>query len=221
MDKPAALRILRETGLVPIVRTASADEALSVVEAIQAAGAPVIEITLTVPRAIRLLEQLADRFGDKVLLGAGTVLDAETCRAAILAGAGFIVSPHLDRRVIEMTRRYSKVSVPAGFTPTEIVSAWDAGADFVKVFPCGNVGGASYIRALKGPLPQIEMVPTGGVSLDTAADLIKAGAAALAAGGELVDKTAVREKRWDAITENTRKFLGAIAQARRDLASGR
>ena len=206
-------RIL-ETGLVAIVRAPSADEALRVVEAIHAGGVDVIEVTMTVPGAVPLLETLSRKIGGKVLLGAGTVLDPETARACILAGAEFLVSPNLNPEVIELTRRYSKVSIPAGLTPTEVVTAWEAGADFVKVFPCGALGGADYIRALKAPLPQVEMIPTGGVSLENVAGFFKAGAAAVAVGGELVDKKAVQEKKWDVIAENARKFASAVSQAR-------
>lgn len=215
MKRAQALRTIADTGIVAIVRAESAEDAARVVEAIHAGGIGVIEVTMTVPRAVRVLEQVADRLGDRVLLGAGTVLDPETARAVILAGAEFLVSPNLNPRVIEMTRRYSKVSIPAGLTPTEVVAAWDAGADFVKIFPCDNVGGPSYIKALKSPLPQIEMIPTGGVTLETAGEFLKAGAAAVAVGGELVDRKAVKEKRWDAVTENARKFLAAVQQARR------
>jgi 2-dehydro-3-deoxyphosphogluconate aldolase/(4S)-4-hydroxy-2-oxoglutarate aldolase len=207
-------RRIQESGLVAIVRASSADEALQAVEAIHAGGVEVIEVTMTVPGAVPLLETLSKRIGGKVLLGAGTVLDPETARACILAGAEFLVSPNLNPAVIALTRRYGKVSVPAGLTPTEVVAAWEAGADFVKIFPCGNLGGADYIRALKAPLPQVEMVPTGGVSLENVASFFKAGAAAVAVGGELVDKKALQEKKWDVITANARKFAEAVRQAR-------
>jgi 2-dehydro-3-deoxyphosphogluconate aldolase/(4S)-4-hydroxy-2-oxoglutarate aldolase len=206
-------RIL-ESGLVAIVRAPSADEALQIVEAIHAGGVGVIEVTMTVPGAIPLLEVLSKKIGSKVLLGAGTVLDPETARACILAGAEFLVSPNLNPKVIELTRRYSKVSIPAGLTPTEVITAWESGADFVKVFPCGNLGGADYLKALKAPLPQVDMIPTGGVGLDTLAGFFKAGASAVAVGGELVDKKAVQEKKWDVITATARKFADAVKQAR-------
>lgn len=214
MNKAKALKTIVDTGIVAIVRAESADDALHIVDAIHAGGVGVIEVTMTVPRAIRVLEQMVERLGEKGVVGAGTVLDPETARAVILAGAEFVVSPNLNPRVIEMTRRYGKVSIPAGLTPTEVVTAWEAGADFVKVFPCGNVGGASYIRALKAPLPQIEMIPTGGVNLDTTGEFLRAGAAAVAVGSELVDKKAAKEKRWDDITETARKFLAAARNAR-------
>ncbi|HEX7898277.1 MAG TPA: bifunctional 4-hydroxy-2-oxoglutarate aldolase/2-dehydro-3-deoxy-phosphogluconate aldolase [Planctomycetota bacterium] len=203
-----------DSGLVAIVRAPSADEALATVEAIHAGGVSVIEVTMTVPGAIGVLEKLAAKLGSKVLLGAGTVLDPETARACILAGAEFLVSPNLNVKVIELTRRYSKVSVPAGLTPTEVVTAWEAGADFVKIFPCSAMGGADYIKALKAPLPQVAMIPTGGVSLENCGTFFKAGAAAVAVGGELVDKKAVAEKRWDAVTKTAQAFADAVRKAR-------
>ena len=139
---------------------------------------------MTVPGAVRVLEKLADHFGDRMLLGAGTVLDPETCRVCMLAGAQFFVTPALNFKTIEMAHRYSKPISPGALTPTEVLAAWDAGADIVKIFPCDNVGGPKYIKALKGPFPQIEMIPTGGVSLTTAGDFLKAGACAVAVGGE-------------------------------------
>ena len=208
------IKRVKDSGLVAIVRAPSADEAQATVEAIHAGGVGVIEVTMTVPGAIGVLEKLAAKLGSKVLLGAGTVLDPETARACILAGAEFLVSPNLNTKVIELTRRYSKVSVPAGLTPTEVVTAWEAGADFVKIFPCSAMGGADYIKALKAPLPQVEMIPTGGVSLENCGTFFKAGAAAVAVGGELVDKKAVQEKRWDAVTKTAQAFADAVRKAR-------
>jgi 2-dehydro-3-deoxyphosphogluconate aldolase / (4S)-4-hydroxy-2-oxoglutarate aldolase len=221
MNRTSVLRAITDVGLVPIVRASSSDEALKIVEAIRASGVSTVEITMTVPGAIELLKSLSSQLGDKVLLGAGTVLDPETARLAILAGAEFLISPALNLEVIKTTRRYGKVSIPAGLTPTEIVTAWEAGADFVKIFPCGNMGGADYLKALKAPLPQIEMIPTGGVSLENAADFLKAGAAAIAVGGELVDKKAVKEKRWEVITENARKFVDVVARTRKEMAGSK
>jgi len=212
--KEKALALIREVGLVPIVRAPSAEDALRAVEAIVAGGIGIAEITMTVPGALKVMEAVAERYGDKVLLGAGTILDPETCRAAMLAGAEFIVTPSLDVRVIEMARRYSKPIFPGALTPTEVVTAWQAGADMVKIFPCGPVGGAKYIKALKGPLPHIEMVPTGGVNLETTAEFIKAGAAAVAVGGELVDMKALKEGKLDQITETARKFVEAVRAGR-------
>ena len=188
---------------------------------LRASGITTVEITMTVPGAIRVLETLASQLGGKVLLGAGTVLDPETARLAILAGAEFLISPTLNPKVIEMTRRYGKVSIPAGLTPTEILAAWEAGADFVKVFPCGSMGGADYIKAVKAPLPQVEMIPTGGVTLDTAADFLRAGAAAIAVGGEIVDKKAVASRNWDVITENARKFIDLVSRTRKEIAGSK
>lgn len=209
-----ALALIREVGLVPIVRAPSPEDALKAVEAIVAAGLGIAEIAMTVANALRVMETVAERFGDKVLLGAGTILDPESCRAAMLAGAEFIVTPSLDVRVIELARRYSKPVFPGALTPTEVVAAWQAGADMVKIFPAGPVGGPKYIKALKGPLPQVELVPTGGVNLENTADFIKAGAAAVAVGGELVDVKALKEGKLDIITSNARKFLEAVRAAR-------
>jgi 2-dehydro-3-deoxyphosphogluconate aldolase / (4S)-4-hydroxy-2-oxoglutarate aldolase len=206
-------RIL-DVGLVPVVRATSADEALAVVEALRAGGVSVLEITMTVPRAVQVIEKVVDRYGKDVLVGAGTVLDPESARTCILAGAEFIVTPSLKSSTIEMCKRYSKVIIPGALTPTEVLTAWEAGSDFVKVFPCDNVGGARYIRALKGPFPQIDLIPTGGVNLNTAGEFIAAGSAALAVGSELVDKTAVASKDFSKIAENTRKFLEAVRTAR-------
>jgi 2-dehydro-3-deoxyphosphogluconate aldolase/(4S)-4-hydroxy-2-oxoglutarate aldolase len=212
--KEKALTKIREVGLVPIVRAPSPEDAMRAAEAIVAGGIGIAEITMTVPGALKVMEAVAERYGDKVLLGAGTILDTETCRAAILAGAEFIVTPSLDVRVIEMARRYAKPIFPGALTPTEVLTAWQAGADMVKIFPCGPVGGAKYIKALKGPLPQIEMVPTGGVNLETVADFIKAGASAVAVGGELVDVKALKEGKLDQITETAKKFVEAVRAGR-------
>jgi 2-dehydro-3-deoxyphosphogluconate aldolase / (4S)-4-hydroxy-2-oxoglutarate aldolase len=201
-------------GIVPVVRASSADLAIKAIDAIRAGGILAAEITMTVPGAIRALEKLTDRFGDEMLLGAGTVLDAETARASILAGAEFLVAPNTRQATIEMAKRYSKAIFPGALTPTEILEAWEAGADAVKVFPCGNVGGAKYIKALKGPYPQIEMIPTGGVSLETIGDFFKAGACAVGIGGELVDAALMKQGRFDAIEERARQFLAAVSAAR-------
>ncbi len=165
MDKAQIVKQLEELGLVPVVRASSADEAMQAIEAIKAGGVNVLEITMTVPGAIKVIEKVADKYGSDVLVGAGTVLDPETARACLLAGAQFIVSPALNLNTIALCQRYSAPVMPGVLTPTEVITAWSAGADFVKVFPCGSVGGASYVKNLKGPFPQIKIVPTGGVSL--------------------------------------------------------
>lgn len=216
-SKERTLSLIREAGLVPIVRAKSGEDALRAAEAIIEGGIGIAEITMTVPGAIRVLERVADRYGDAVLLGAGTVLDPETCRAALLAGAEFIVTPSLKLTVVEMARRYSKPCVPGALTPTEIVTAWEGGADMVKVFPCGPLGGPKYIKALKGPFPQIDFVPTGGVNLETTPEFIKAGAAAVAVGGELVDAQALKEGRVEVIAANARKYLEAVRRARAEM----
>lgn len=213
-SKEKALGKIREVGLVPIVRAPSAEEALLAAEAIVAGNIGILEITMTVPNAIQVIEKVANKFGDKLLLGAGTILDTETGRAALLAGAEFIVTPALNLQVIELARRYSKPIMPGALTPTEVLTAWQAGADIVKIFPCGPVGGAKYIKALKGPFPQIELIPTGGVNLETTPDFIKAGAAAVAVGGELVDLKSLREGKFDGITANARLYLEAVRAAR-------
>src|SRR2546430_12103293 len=185
MTAKEILAFISEVGIVPVVRTAGAEHAIQAMEAIYRGGIRAAEITMTVPGAIRALEKVADRFGGKIVLGAGTVLDPETARACMLAGAEFFVTPSLRVATIEMAKRYSKVICPGALTPTEVLTAWEAGADAVKIFPCGNVGGAKYIKALKGPFPQIEMVPTGGVNLETIGDFLKAGGAACGVGGEM------------------------------------
>jgi len=214
MTRPQIFAAIKDIGIVPVVRTSSAEGAIKAIEAIYKGGVRAAEITMTVPGALRALEKVADQFGDKIMLGAGTVLDPETARACMLAGAQFFVTPSLKVSTIEMAKRYSKVICPGALTPTEVLTAWEAGADVVKVFPCGNVGGAKYIKALKGPFPQIEMIPTGGVNLETAGDFLKAGACAVAVGGELVDAKTIQEGRFEVFEERARQYLAVIAKAR-------
>ncbi|MGD0000708.1 MAG: bifunctional 4-hydroxy-2-oxoglutarate aldolase/2-dehydro-3-deoxy-phosphogluconate aldolase [Bryobacteraceae bacterium] len=217
MTKQGILSTIREIGLVPVVRTPSAESAVKAIEAIYEGGIRLAEVTMTVPGAVRVLEKLADHFGDRMLLGAGTVLDPETCRVCMLAGAQFFVTPALNFKTIEMAHRYSKPISPGALTPTEVLAAWDAGADIVKIFPCDNVGGPKYIKALKGPFPQIEMIPTGGVSLTTAGDFLKAGACAVAVGGELIDSKTIKEGNYAIFTERARRFLDAVKTARAEM----
>jgi 2-dehydro-3-deoxyphosphogluconate aldolase/(4S)-4-hydroxy-2-oxoglutarate aldolase len=214
MNKDVILRSILDIGVVPVVRTSSAESAILAIEAVYRGGIRAAEITMTVPGAVKALEKLADAFGDKLVLGAGTVLDPETARICMLAGAQFFVTPALNLKTIEMVKRYSKVIMPGTLTPTEVVTAWEAGADFVKVFPCGAVGGPKYIKALKAPLPQVEMVPTGGVSLENTADFLKAGAAAVAVGAELIDAKTIGEGRYEVFEERARQFLAEVARAR-------
>lgn len=214
MSRETTVSRIRELGLVPVVRAESADLAAQAIEAIRAGGVDVLEITMTVPGAVRLIEDLAARYAKQAIIGAGTVLDAETARACILAGAQFVVSPALNLETIALCRRYGVPVFPGALTPTEVVTAWQAGADMVKVFPAGALGGASYIKALKAPLPQVDLIPTGGVSLKTAADFVKAGAAALGVGADLVDTKAIREGRAAEVTERARQFVEIVRTAR-------
>jgi 2-dehydro-3-deoxyphosphogluconate aldolase / (4S)-4-hydroxy-2-oxoglutarate aldolase len=219
MTKQSVLSAILDIGVVPIVRCQSADAAFHSVEAIYRGGIRAAEITMTVPGAIGVLEKLADRFGDSIVLGAGTVLDPETARACMLAGAQFFVTPALNLATIEMAHRYSKAIMPGALTPTEVVTAWQAGADMVKIFPCSAVGGPKYIKALKGPFPQIDMVPTGGVNLETTGDFLKAGASAVAVGGELVDAKTIAEGRFEVFADRAREYLAAVSTARRAMAA--
>jgi 2-dehydro-3-deoxyphosphogluconate aldolase/(4S)-4-hydroxy-2-oxoglutarate aldolase len=214
MHRDVILCSIVDIGVVPVVRTSSAETAVLAIEAVYRGGIRAAEITMTVPGAIKALEKLADAFGDKLVLGAGTVLDPETARICMLAGAQFFVTPALNLKTIEMAKRYSKIIMPGALTPTEIVAAWEAGADCVKVFPCGALGGAKYIKSLKAPLPHIEMVPTGGVSLQTTADFLRAGAAAVAVGAELIDAKTISEGRYEVFEERARQFLAEVAKAR-------
>jgi 2-dehydro-3-deoxyphosphogluconate aldolase / (4S)-4-hydroxy-2-oxoglutarate aldolase len=217
MNSREILAFITEVGFVPIVRTTSEEGAIRAVEALYNGGVRAAEITMTVPGAIRALEKLADRFGKQLVLGAGTVLGPETARSCMLAGAEFFVTPSLRVSTIEIAKRYSKVICPGALTPTEILTAWEAGADVVKVFPCGNVGGPKYIKALKGPFPQIEMIPTGGVNLETTPEFLKAGACAVAVGSELVDAKTVKEGRFEVIEERARQYLAVIARTRAEM----
>jgi 2-dehydro-3-deoxyphosphogluconate aldolase/(4S)-4-hydroxy-2-oxoglutarate aldolase len=214
MGKNKIMQHMHDLGLVPVLRASSTEEAITIADAILAGGVNILEVTMTVPGAIRVIEQLANHHGSKLLLGAGTVLDPETARSCILAGAQFIVSPALDLRTIELCRRYSVPIMPGALTPTEIVTAWQAGADVVKVFPCSALGGAKYLKALQGPLPQIQLIPTGGVSLATAEEFLAAGAFALGVGGDLVDAKAAREGRTSVITENAQKYISIVKKFR-------
>jgi 2-dehydro-3-deoxyphosphogluconate aldolase/(4S)-4-hydroxy-2-oxoglutarate aldolase len=211
MHKSEVLKKIREVGLVPVLRADSEEEALAIAYALEAGGVTILEVTMTVPGAVDAIRRLASEAGDRILVGAGTVLDPETARVCMLAGAQFIVSPALNVRTIELCRRYDVAVFPGALTPTEIITAWEAGADAVKVFPCSAVGGAKYLKAIKAPLPQIELIPTGGVSLATAAEFLDAGAIALGVGGDLVDNKAIRAGKPEVITENARKYLEIVA----------
>jgi 2-dehydro-3-deoxyphosphogluconate aldolase/(4S)-4-hydroxy-2-oxoglutarate aldolase len=213
MEKAAVLKNLQETGLVPVLRAESVETALALAEAVAAGGVTVLEVTMTVPGAVEVIERLV-RDRPDILVGAGTVLDAETARTCILAGAQFVVSPALNVKTIAMCHRYSVAVLPGALTPTEIVTAWEAGADVVKVFPAGAMGGAKYLVSLKGPLPQIKMIPTGGVTLATAKEFLEAGAFALGVGSDLVDAKAMVEGKRDVVTEIARKYLAIVQEFR-------
>lgn len=211
MKKAAVLQKMQEIGLVPVLRAESVEKALALAEAIAAGGVTVLEITMTVPGAIQVMRKLAEQRPD-ILIGAGTVLDPETARACILEGAKFVVSPALNLKTVEMCQRYSIAALPGALTPTEIVTAWQAGADVVKVFPASAMGGAKYLNSLKAPLPQVEMIPTGGVSLATANDFLEAGAFALGVGADLVNTKAMAEGKPEVVTESARKYLAIVKE---------
>lgn len=208
------LLTLREVGIIPVIRAESADVALAVVEALMEAELTIAEITMTVPNAIEAIAAVEKRFGGAILVGAGTVTDAETARRAIDAGAGFVVSPCLVGEVIEVAQREDVPVLPGALTPTEIFDAFRRGADMVKVFPAQNMGGASYLRALRGPFPDIPLVPTGGVTLESIADLFGAGAAAVGVGSELLSKDALARRDFKAIVALARRFVAAAGAAR-------
>ena len=215
MTREQILLQIKKVGLVPVLRAPSAEIAVAAAQAIEKGGVPVVEVTMTVPGAIDVIREMVKSSEGRVLVGAGTVLDPETARACMLVGAQFVVSPSLNVRTIEVCRRYGVPVIPGALTPTEVVTAWEAGADVVKVFPCSAVGGPKYLAALKGPLPQIDLIPTGGVSLATAADFLAAGAFALGVGGDLVDTKAIADGKPEIVTENARKYLAVVEQARR------
>jgi 2-dehydro-3-deoxyphosphogluconate aldolase/(4S)-4-hydroxy-2-oxoglutarate aldolase len=214
MTKLETLRRIREIGLIPVLRARSEEDAIAIAHAIKHGGVPILEITMTVPGALDVIRQIATEFGGQVLLGAGTVLDGETARACILAGAEYIVAPSVKLSTIKMCHRYSVPVFPGALTPTEIVTAWEAGADAVKVFPCGALGGPKYLKSLKAPLPQIEMIPTGGVSLSTADEFLSAGAFALGVGNDLIDADGLSPEKLVSITENAKKYLEIVRKHR-------
>ena len=219
MLKDEVRRRITGVGIVPVVRASSPREALDAVEAVCRGGIRVVEITMTVPGAMEIIRELIKSGEPDVLVGAGTVLNPESARRCLDAGAQFIVSPGLNLNTIELAQKEGVLVMPGAFSPTEIIAAWDAGADLVKVFPCGNVGGPKYIKALKGPLPQIPLIPTGGVTLENAAEFILAGSEALGIGGELVQNAALRAGKPEIITEAARKFVEIVKKARGQSAS--
>ena len=219
MTKEAVRQKILEIGIVPVVRASSAKQAMQAAEAVCAGGIPIVEMTMTVPGAVEVIAQLAKSVGSEVLVGAGTVLDAETAQRCLDAGAEFLVSPGFDLATVQLAKRTGNLIMAGALTPTEVITAWKAGSDFVKIFPCGTVGGAKYIKALKAPLPQVPMVPTGGVNLQTAADFLRAGADALGIGGELVSAAALKSGNVTAITDVARQFVSIVQQTRQELSS--
>lgn len=213
MNKQEVRATIERVGIVPVIRASSADQAKFAAEAVCAGGIPIVEITMTVPRAIEVIAELA-RIAPHVLVGAGTVLNKEAALRCMDAGAQFLVTPGFNAGAVAAARDNDLLIMAGALTPTEVMAAWEAGTDFVKIFPCGNMGGPNYIRALKGPLPQVPMVPTGGVNLETAADYIRAGAAALGVGGELVQKEALQNRNADLIRGFAREFVEIVRAAR-------
>jgi 2-dehydro-3-deoxyphosphogluconate aldolase / (4S)-4-hydroxy-2-oxoglutarate aldolase len=205
---------LEAAGIIPVLRASSFKEAMGLVEALVAGGITVMEVTMTVPGAIDVLRELKRSYGSRLLLGAGTVIDAAECEATIDAGAEFVVSPSFHPDVVAQTKGRGKVSLPGALTPSEVITAWRAGADFVKVFPCSSMGGASYLKALKAPFPFLRLVPTGGVNLQTAASFLEAGASALGVGGDLVNAAALAEGKPELITNAARAYLEVVSRTR-------
>jgi len=214
MDKQKVRDRIVEIGVVPVVRATSAREARMAADAVCQGGITIAEITMTVPGAVEVIRELTKSHASDVLVGAGTVLNVEAAKQCLDAGAEFLVSPGLNLEVIQLAAKEGKLMMAGALTPTEVIMAWEAGSDLVKVFPCGQVGGARYIKALKGPLPQVPLVPTGGVNLNTAAEFVEAGAAALGVGGELVPAGALSAGKPEIIIENARKFLTIVKEAR-------
>lgn len=213
MDKREMMELIQKTGVIAIMRAKSSDQLLAAADAIRAGGVQAIEVTMTTPGALDVIRQATERYGSDVLFGAGSVLDPESARAAILAGAQFVVCPTLNLKTIEMCHRYAVTVVPGAYTPTEILTAWEAGADMVKVFPA-SVGGPDYLKALKSPLPQVKLVPVGGVELDNTADFIRAGADAVGVGSALASQKLLDAGDLATLTERARRFCQEVAKGR-------
>jgi len=216
MSKESQLRQVLDCGIVAVVRSPDSRQLVEVARALVDGGVSVVEITMSVPGALDVVAQVRKALGDRLLLGAGTILDAETARAALLAGAEYLVAPTLNLDVIRLCRRYDRLVMPGAFTPTEILTAWEAGADIVKVFPADVVGPA-FFKALRGPLPQVRLMPTGGVDLTTAAAFLRAGACCLGVGGQLVEPRAVAEGNFDRIRDLARQYVAVVQEVRSSL----
>ena len=219
MDKQKVRERIIEIGIVPVVRASSPAEACLAADAVCQGGIPIVEITMTVPGALDVIRELVKSCGSDVLIGAGTVLNAQAAQNCLEAGAQFLVSPGLNLQTVDLAVRERKLIMAGALTPTEVMAAWDAGADFIKVFPCGQMGGAKYIKALKGPFPQIPFIPTGGVNLNTAAEFLEVGCVALGIGGELVQAEALKANKPEIIAENARKFLAIVKHTRAQMAA--
>src|SRR5437016_11991249 len=213
MSRESQLRQVLDCGIVAVVRSPDSQQLVEVCRALADGGVNVVEITMTVPNALDVLRQVRQALGDRLLLGAGTVLDTETARSVLLAGAEYIVAPTLNLEVIRLCRRYDKAVMPGAFTPTEVLTAWEAGADIVKVFPA-DVGGPAYLKALRGPLPQVRLMPTGGVDLSTAESFLKAGACCLGVGGALVDPKAIASGDFDRIRDLAAQYVAIVRRDR-------
>jgi len=214
MRKEDVLKRIMDCGIISIIRVDNATEAIETARALKKGGVDIIEISMVTPGAEDAISAISKELGEEVIVGAGTVLDSETARIAILAGSEFIIGPNLNAEVIRTCNRYSKLVIPGALTPTEILTAWEFGADLVKVFPARLVG-PKYIKDVLAPLPQVRLVPTGGVNLENAGEFIRAGATAVAVGSSLVNKKAVKERNFDLITENARRFLEVVKEAKK------
>jgi 2-dehydro-3-deoxyphosphogluconate aldolase/(4S)-4-hydroxy-2-oxoglutarate aldolase len=213
MNKAERLNLIRQSGVIAIMRAKSSDQLIAAADAIRAGGVRVIEVTFTTPGALQVIEQASKKYGDEILFGAGSVLDPETARTAILAGAAFVVAPTLNLRVIELCNRYSVPVMPGCLTPTEILTAWEAGADMVKLFPA-SVGGPDFLKAILAPLPHVELVPVGGVELENAAEFIRCGAAALGVGSSLINQKLLDSGDMPELTRRAAAFLAEVAKGR-------
>ncbi len=214
MERLHILQTLESTGVIAVIRVNKADMLNYIVDALLQGGVKALEITMTTPNAIEIIQQISQAVGDVFLIGAGTVLDAQTAQAVIFAGAQFVVSPVFKPEVVEMAHRYDRPVFPGAFTPTEILQAWENGADVVKVFPAGRLG-PQYFKDIHGPLPQIKLTPTGGVNLQNTADFIRAGASFVGVGTALLDREMIQNKNWRALSEHTAKFVQAVQKARK------
>ena len=213
MSRHESLQRVLDRGLVAIIRASSSEQLVNVARALSAGGIDIIEVTFTTPGVVEVITALKKELGGKVLVGAGTVLDPETARTAVLAGGEFLVSPTVNLEVIKLALRYDKAIMPGAYSPTEVLTAWEAGADIVKLFPA-DIGGPAYLKALKGPLPQVRLMPTGGVNLETLKDFVKAGACAVGLGSQLVEKEAVERGDFERIRDLASQYVEKMKHAR-------